>query len=363
MSDTHAGSCSFLILRRTLVHLLVPTLLFVPVWACGDDSEMSLDAGGETGEDAGHAVVDAGGVLDSFMDVGPSAPDSGLVTADASEPEPDVSLPASGPIRLRMTSGAWHACALTADGTQCWGHDTEGRATPPSDFVFAELQASHSFTCGLSDAGEVRCFGNPPRWEDLPPASAIGARVHQICVAERTDGRVHCVSRGDRGSPPDGLRASQLAADSGQTCAVALDDGRIHCWGNQVRGTPPDDFSATRVVVSATHACALDASGRVECWGSESGDYPPAGIVATDIAVTDHGTCVVTEGRLRCDGTSDRGGKTSGVPDVSVVAVYGNTDVYCGLAEDLRPFCWGLRFGEPENLLDDVPEGLMVLPE
>lgn len=54
----------------------------------------------------------------------------------------------------------FHACATATDGaTTCWGVAAELGSGPPADVVFAKLEADVGQTCGLTDAGKVRCFG------------------------------------------------------------------------------------------------------------------------------------------------------------------------------------------------------------
>jgi alpha-tubulin suppressor-like RCC1 family protein len=65
-------------------------------------------------------------------------------------------------------TGSSHNCALAADGTvTCWGDNSWGQGTPPPDVRFVQISAADSYTCGVSDAQQVWCWGfyaRQPLW-------------------------------------------------------------------------------------------------------------------------------------------------------------------------------------------------------
>jgi alpha-tubulin suppressor-like RCC1 family protein len=78
------------------------------------------------------------------------------------------------PGTTKVSTGAWHACALTGGLTKCWGTNYAGqlgdgtansRATPTpiaSSLQFSNIDAGSSTTCGVTSAGEIACWGLLP---------------------------------------------------------------------------------------------------------------------------------------------------------------------------------------------------------
>ena len=107
---------------------------------------------------------------------------------------------------------------------------------------FIHVSTRGLFTCAVSDAGYVNCFG------------------------DNTDG-----------AAPD-YRESTTAEDfvtvtAGEThtCAYTT-SGDVQCWGRNNKGQAPPDHLATEgawLSVSAgdAHSCAVSEWGYVQCWG------------------------------------------------------------------------------------------------
>src|SRR6476661_10597047 len=94
------------------------------------------------------AIVAAGCDRDTDRVAGPSAPKSVRL---------DVTAPATG--NPQVAAGAWHTCALRAEGTiACWGNNNEGEASPPSG-TYTQIDAGSFHTCAVSSAGEIACWG------------------------------------------------------------------------------------------------------------------------------------------------------------------------------------------------------------
>jgi alpha-tubulin suppressor-like RCC1 family protein len=104
--------------------------------------------------------------------------------------------PPAGVGYRKVTAGAYHACAITAqDNVVCWG-DLPGTPTPTGQFV--DLDAGHAHTCGLRSNGVVACWGQAPG--SPPPGGfvAISAGNDHDC-AMRGDGSVACWGMNDDG--------------------------------------------------------------------------------------------------------------------------------------------------------------------
>ena len=140
----------------------------------------------------------------------------------------------------QISYGQQHGCAVREDGcVECIGTDNgeanESLADYP-DALLSSVSASSGFSCGLTKAGRVECWGsiNPSKY-----------------------------------SPPDesGFVQFSTAADHG--CGVKH-DGSVVCWGENDWGqsTPPDG-EFTFVDSGIASSCGIRADQHVTCWGWE----------------------------------------------------------------------------------------------
>ena len=174
------------------------------------------------------------------------------------------------------------------------------------------LTAGSSHTCGLTEAGAVKCWG------------------------KNSDGQLGDGGTTDRRSPVNvsGLTsgATSLAAGSSHTCAVTTVGG-VRCWGYNSDGQLGDGGTTDRrapvdvagltsgvaaVSAGGSHTCALTTAGGVRCWGSNGNG------ALGDGTTTDRTTPV------------DVVGLTSGVTAVSAGSGY-----TCALAKAGGLKCWG----------------------
>ena len=120
----------------------------------------------------------------------------------------------------QLTTGDFHSCALVDGAVYCWGYNNHGQLGRPSsprdgealpvpdlDEVRA-IAAGTSFTCALTAAGEVRCWGFLPWLGEAEQER--GPRVFEV-------------------SNP------QLLAAGGFACALDP-DRRLRCWGRNFYG-------------------------------------------------------------------------------------------------------------------------------
>ncbi len=222
-----------------------------------------------------------------------------------------------------VESGADHTCAISADGeVWCWGANAKGqlgdgrmenRSVPAAVAALTEravmLAAGDSFTCALTEAGGVKCWGWNIRgqmgdgtFEDRAlPADVNGLESGVIAIAAGTEhacallaaGGVRCWGNGSVGQLGSGLMqisnqpvdaagmpegAVEIAAGGNYSCARTA-GGKVMCWGSMGPRVPESDFLAAREVagfqaepvsisVGSDFACALNGAGGVECWGA-----------------------------------------------------------------------------------------------
>jgi alpha-tubulin suppressor-like RCC1 family protein len=176
-----------------------------------------------------------------------------------------------------VTVGSDHGCALsTAGAVKCWGLRTNGRlgngstattavSTPASVSNMTAgvrmIAAGSDFTCGITSASGVKCWGN------------------------NANGQIGNGNTTQQATPVDvvGLTSNvkEIAAGTNHACALT-NAGAVKCWGNNGSGklgngltltssAPVDvvglDSGVASITAGANHTCALMTSGDYKCWG------------------------------------------------------------------------------------------------
>lgn len=238
----------------------------------------------------------------------------------------DASMPTVATDFMAVAAGSEHTCAVkTSGGVKCWG--ASGLGLLGDDFATSgpgpvdvlgltsgvqDITASPSFTCALTDAGGVQCWGLLP-WtgevEAAPVDVSVSADVRDVVAggshacALTAAGGVRCWGDNSHGQLGDGSTSSSampvevagldgvvaIAAGGAHTCALT-DAGGVECWGQNTHGelgnaAPIGEMvmnSALPVEVAGSssgvvalgagerHTCAATAVGGVRCWGSNS---------------------------------------------------------------------------------------------
>lgn len=293
-----------------------------------------------------------------------------------------------------VSVGQSHACAVSTTGfVKCWGsnlagqlgqgvvsdaiggrQDELGDALPPirlgANFVAQSVAAGGEFTCVLSVAGRVRCFGlNDYGQLGYGNTTSVGTIPAQLGPA------LQDVPLGTtNGSTP--RRALKLAVGTRNACVIlepaATPDSNIKCWGrnfvgmlgqsgsdNDARGDNPNELGdnlpainfggpeAKDVSVGNTSICALFTNGGVRCWGH----YTHAQLGVTGIT----------------DITGDEVGEVASHPNVELGtglladAVSAGAGYACARITDGRFKCWGdnrggaLGYDSAEDIYGDAP--------
>jgi len=203
----------------------------------------------------------------------------------------------------RISSGAFHTCALLSDGTvRCWGDNRYGqlgdgtltsRSNPvvvlasgsPSDgdalSGVTAISAGEDHTCALLSDSTVRCWG--ANWDGALGDGTTTPRANPVQV----------LASGTAAVDPIALSGvSQVSSGGYHTCAL-LTDGTVRCWGaNWAPGQLGDGTDVdgranpVQVLLSGStqgedvlsgvaqlasgeeHTCALLTDGTVRCWGA-----------------------------------------------------------------------------------------------
>lgn len=228
-----------------------------------------------------------------------------------------------------ISSGYSHSCAILSGGkVTCWGSDTEGGASVPSDPGKARLLTKISnaikvvsgfyFNCALIVTGEIKCWGisgkhlgngtttnirvpidSPVLVNNISTAVDISAGPTYVC-ALLANSTVKCWGINDNGPFGNGTEVdspvpvssnfvssdlNKVFADGDNTCLVTS-SGSAYCMGSNSRGqigngTGGDLPDNSLVPVRASYvdpvlnmsfgigfACASLTSGRVKCSGN-----------------------------------------------------------------------------------------------
>jgi parallel beta-helix repeat protein len=289
---------------------------------------------------------------------------------------------------VSVSAGFGHVCALTAVGTvKCWGYNGLGQLgvgsiggdyAGPVDVIGlpANIQAITTgmyHTCALTAEGTVKCWGS----------NAYGALGTGDASYDRS------------GTPLDvaGLAGPAIAISSGaggHTCALIL-GGAVQCWGYNNVGQlgngsydsssiPVDVWGLSSgvidIAVGEDHTCAILTDGSAQCWGFEAygelGDGTPnavrsipvdvIGLQGSTVAISggnNHTCAVLSGGGVQCwgwnyygqlgDGSNNNStapvnvvGLSSGVAEID--AGYNYT---CALLDSGGKKCWGINtYGE-----------------
>lgn len=246
----------------------------------------------------------------------------------------DSALPvavASGLSFSAITAGAYHNCALAPGGAAyCWGFGGHGQlgngaywpineTTPvpvAGGHAFHTIAAGVNHTCGVSDAGEVLCWGGngfgqlgngsldnspQPTSVDVPPGlsfASVGGGYFHACGLSAA-GEVWCWGANESGQLGDGTFQSRLSPV-------------------KVTGLPP---GIVWLAVGGQHSCAIGPGGAALCWGK--GPYLGVGS-----AVDQPTPQPVLGGHL-------------------FRSLYGNMEWTCGITLEGDGYCWGSDHGGP----------------
>ena len=247
----------------------------------------------------------------------------------------DVTGLASGVVAL--SAGPEHSCALmTSGGLKCWGANhsgqlgigSTGHASTPRDVVgltsgVARVAAGGtiesdllwgSFTCALTTAGGVKCWGNNETGQLGSPISSPA--LTPVDVTGLASG------------------ATAITAGGAHACAIVA-GGSAKCWGSNlylqlgrpgsggalpevVAGLPP---GAIAIAAGGLHTCALTAAGVTQCWGAgpqlgrpaAGPSSAPAAVVALTSAMqaiaagSGHSCALGPTGGVKCWGDNTQG--------------------------------------------------------
>lgn len=316
---------------------------------------------------------------------------------------------------LSVTASGVHSCGLMRDGAAyCWGGNSSGMLgdgatyemalTPvpvAGDHVFSVVSSgTGATTCGVDDAGVVRCWGHNTNEElgnggtqvetcpggnscsTVPVAIyteerfAWAGALYKHSCALQGDGTAYCwgYNPGEQTGTDTGGSAVQHspqrvdtdlrfeAVDGGfnHSCGLAT-DGTIHCWGSAAFGVkgPEGESGPSFVAIESSsrfvdvasggwHACGVADDGSARCWGRNH---------RGQLGAEGEETCEVQGEPENC---SDQPLRVAG--DHGFTAITAGFLHTCALDAGGRAHCWGAnRVNDVTGLLGDgteVPESM-----
>jgi alpha-tubulin suppressor-like RCC1 family protein len=279
-------------------------------------------------------------------------------------PETQAASPAAEEAATAASQAAQTAVSVTGTPTAA---DTP-EPTPGRE-AFASIAAGRDFTCAVTTAGRIYCWGNNNHGQ-LGNGTRINSSL-PVAVEGISD-------------------AASVAAGWGHACALTA-AGAVMCWGynehgelgngkniDQVRPVTASGMDAGNLAVAAGeyHTCAVTGSNGLKCWGRNTygqlGDWTKddssvpvvspffGGGVAAVTAGFGH-TCVqTTEGWAKCWGNNAYGqmgfakGTDIHLPAEDVVGLSGRVlelsaagNLTCALTAGGGVQCWGdNRYGQ-----------------
>ena len=312
-----------------------------------------------------------------ILTVAASSVDANVVTPSAT-----ITINASDPLQLAV--GRRHACGVLSGRLKCWGYGPVLGAGVSADygdgvgetvsalqavslgtgFTPVKVIAGNDFSCALSSAGAVKCWGSNLFGElgqDRP--SVVGTSTEFIGdTATEMGSSLPAVQLGAV------ARDIQTSSNSSHVCAL-LSSNRMKCWGRNNRGQLGVDFAAgvcsdttpntacqgddfgdvaalsfltfpsqagatvVRMSVGDDHTCAQLSTNVVYCWGDNTNGA--LGVDSIDTERFIHGSVTLASSVL-----------FSGAPfDVAnMVALTSHTNKNCGTflnAGSHVSICWG----------------------
>jgi hypothetical protein len=239
------------------------------------------------------------------------------------------------PVIVQVSQGAEHTCVLSNEGSvQCWGHNSLGpvgdgtnsdRSAPVPVAGLSsgvrQISAGGYFTCALTSAGGVKCWGSGttvrygdvvssptpidvPGWET--GVAQVSAGYEHVC-AVTTAGAAQC-----RGSNSNGQLGNGTAVNSFATPVEVIGLGS----------------GVSSIHAYTKHTCAIVSNGAVMCWGANDG-----GILGTNEPYPEGKVCWFGCHSVPVVATQMQGG----FPRSLATGRTGG----CGLMADGLARCWG----------------------
>jgi hypothetical protein len=278
-----------------------------------------------------------------------------------------------------LSAGDYHTCALVSGVSYCWGADysrqlgndtTYDRLVPVLaatgdgvNHVWAEVEASESYTCGRDAAGAMYCWGtlqgngDNDQLEWLPARLLNGITVSDVAAgsynrcAVTASGTAWCQQA--PGDPVTQLTVSDVRAIGVvYTDPCVLDaSGMIRChhWPLPEDSLEPVPVPAhaVQLVTAGSWACGVDAEHAVFCWSTDAAPnasrwFAGDSVSAAFAALSDVRVCVITTaGAVYCRSSPTAAEVTEPTGGMAFDSLAVGGQHTCGLTTSGAAWCWG----------------------
>ena len=174
---------------------------------------------------------------------------------------------------VQAVSASQRVLGLTDSGeVVCWGNNENWHCFAPYDTSFSFITANSNLVAGLTDDGTPFVWGNPDNQygqNNVPDSKFSTIAVgNEHIVGLKSDGQVICWGYNGYGQcdPPEGELFKAIAAGYNTSFGIRL-DGSIVGWGQS--GTDlniPQITSAIQISASYQHCLALLEDGSAVGW-------------------------------------------------------------------------------------------------
>jgi hypothetical protein len=211
---------------------------------------------------------------------------------------------------------------------------------------YRQLVARPEATCGLTEAGQVQCWGEP-----LEAAFPAGTFVQiassgPISCGREASGTLRCAYADPPSTDPTPTDAlGDFALDHWGGCGVRASDKQITCWSiyDSIPVSAPLG-QYTTVVVNHTGGCARTVEGATQCFGESPPSLPPADVLSYS---SDEASCTVSKDHhLTCTNAYRLGPPPTGTFD----AVATSRGHACATRSGGGTVCWGENDGGECNV-------------
>jgi len=274
-----------------------------------------------------------------------------------------------------MAAGTSHACAIAGAGAvKCWGIGQLGDGTgqsrlAPVDVIglsrgATAIAAGFDHSCAVTGTGGVKCWGGNPHGELGDGTQGVN-RLAPVDVVGLSSG-ASAVSAG-------AFFTCALSSAGGVKCWGANDSGQLGDGTSIERLTPVEVLGLSSGVIAisagAAHVCALTAAGGVKCWGSDSqgqlgnaafsNSRSPVDVVGLSSGVTalsagvGHSCAVISANTVKCWGAGPLGDGSRAthetpaeVPGLTGIAAVAAGEYHtCVATRAGAVSCWGANSG------------------
>ena len=239
------------------------------------------------------------------------------------------------------------ACALDADGyVNCWSEGNPSVVDEmPTSTRFLDVQAAAWKAYGLTEDGDIICWGGHCRSEDDRdgPFISMSIGVSHHC-AMKANGKAECWGSNTHGAvDPDEI--VDVTTGGFTSCALTA-EGDTTCWGHYLP-TPPREWVGN--ITFGSMGCGIDYLGRLDCWGSASfiDEDPPTTTGNRDVVFGDNSGCALeTDGDINCWGEHQLS-VSGNYRQIAMTPDTQGGDFFCAVDWDDQLECWGEDYWGP----------------